>query len=302
MSAVEQIQPLARILDVSEEQYFADPCQTPSLSQSIAKVLVTQSPLHAWTYHPKLGALENPDIDVERQSKQKDDGHIVHRMLLGKGADVEIVHGFDNWKKKAAQTLRDEIKEAGRLPVLAHHYEDLEAASETIKGNLMTQFGIDLNEPGGESEIALEWSEDGANGPVLCRGRMDRIQFNRGLIYDVKTIYSAHPEVCGKQAVELGRDIQNAAYTSAVSKLRPDLAGRVEMLFLHVEIEPPYAIYPGPLDGELRELGRQRWERAIYVWEECLRTGRWPAYTNRITPIRAPGWAVTRWMEKAQDW
>ena len=292
----------ARILNCTEAEYFADPSDQPSLSQSIAKVLVTQSPLHAWTYHPRLGAMENPEVDTERKSKQKDDGHIVHRMLLGKGANVEIVHGFDNWKKKAAQTLRDEAIEAGRLPVLAHHYEDLDAASETIKGNLMAQFGIDLNEQGGESEIAIEWSEDGANGPVLCRGRMDRIQFNRGLIFDVKTIYSAHPEVCGKQAVELGRDIQAAAYISALSKLRPELAGRIEMLFLHVEIEPPYAIYPGPLDGELLMLGEQRWQRAVFLWEECLRTGRWPGYTNCITPIRAPGWAVTRWMEKAQAW
>lgn len=302
MNAVTNQQPLARILDVSEADYFSDPCEVPSLSQSIAKVLVTQSPLHAWTYHPRLGELENPEVDIERGSKQKDDGHIVHRMLLGKGADVEIVHGFDNWKKNAAKALRAEAIEAGRVPVLAHHYENLEAASETIKGNLLTQFGIDLNEPGGESEIALEWSEDGANGPVLCRGRMDRIQFNRGLIFDVKTIYSAHPDVCGKQAVELGRDIQAAAYISALSKLRPDLAGRIEMLFLHVEIEPPYAIYPGPLDGELLELGRRRWDRAIFLWEECLRTGRWPAYASSITPIRGAGWAVKRWIEQSESW
>lgn len=292
----------ARILDVSETEYHADPCATPSLSKSIAKVLLAESPLHAWTLHPRFGgeANEGDDSDADDTDALKR-GKLIHKLLLGKGADVEIVKA-DSFRKKFARQLRDQAIEAGRVPMLAHKYDDLVSAGETIKANLHTEFGIDLGDPEGESEVAIEWIEDGAHGPIICRCRMDRVHLNSGLILDVKTIHSAHPDVCGKQAVEYGHDIQDAAYRRALEALRPELAGRTEMLFLNVEVEPPYAMYPGPLDGELRELGRRRWDRAIFLWEECLRTGRWPAYTNRITPIRGAGYAVNRWMEQSESW
>lgn len=305
MNAAAEIRPMARILDVSEEEYFRDPCSVPSLSQSIANVLLSKSPLHAWTEHPRLGNAPAEDDEEPEQRKETaatQRGKIVHKLLLGKGAKVAIISGFDNWKKKAAQKLRDAAKAAGQVPVLERVYEEYQSAAETIKANLATEYGVDLDDPDSESEVAIEWTEEGVRGPVTCRGRMDKVNRKRGLILDVKTIHSAHPDVCGKHAVDFGHDIQECAYNSALSKLHPELAGRIEMLFLNVEVKPPFAIYPGPLDGELRMLGEQRWHRAVFVWEECLRTNRWPAYANRITPIRAPGWAVTRWMERAQDW
>jgi len=33
--------------DMSSEEYLNDPCPAPSLTQSIAKVLIARSPLHA---------------------------------------------------------------------------------------------------------------------------------------------------------------------------------------------------------------------------------------------------------------
>lgn len=301
MNAVATQQPLARIIPCSEADYHADPCATPSLSKSIAKVLLAESPLHAWTIHPRFGGQVNDVDEGENDTDALKDGKIIHKLLLGKGADVEVIHA-DNFRTKVAQTQRDEAKAAGRVPMLARKYGDLVEAADTIKGNLHAEFGIDLDDPDGESEVAIEWTEDGVHGPIVCRCRMDRVHFSTGLIFDVKKIFSAHPDVCGKQAVEYGHDIQDAAYRRALEKLRPELAGRTEMLFINVEVKPPFAMYPGPLDGELRDLGQRRWERALFVWEECLRTGRWPAYTNRITPIQGPGWAVTRWQERLEAW
>lgn len=37
----------ARRIDVTEAEYHADPCETPSLSSSLAKVLLAKSPLEA---------------------------------------------------------------------------------------------------------------------------------------------------------------------------------------------------------------------------------------------------------------
>ena len=51
------------IYGMSEDCYHADPADAPSLSASIAKILIAETPLHAWTAHPKL----NPNFVREEK-------------------------------------------------------------------------------------------------------------------------------------------------------------------------------------------------------------------------------------------
>ena len=46
----------------SHEEYLSDPCPEPSLSRSIADILMAQSPLHAWCAHPRLGNKSEPRL------------------------------------------------------------------------------------------------------------------------------------------------------------------------------------------------------------------------------------------------
>jgi hypothetical protein len=84
------------------QDYHADPCVSPSLSQSIAHTLVTLSPRHAWLEHPRLGGQKR------KATKAMDEGSILHRLLLGEGVDVGVIHE-DDYKTKAARELRDQI-------------------------------------------------------------------------------------------------------------------------------------------------------------------------------------------------
>lgn len=271
----------ARILDVTPREYFNDPCDVPSLSQSIAHTLVTQSPLHAWTEHPRFG-------NRRREStKATDNGSLIHSLLLGRGVDVEIINA-DNFRTRTAQDQREEAIAAGKLPVLARQFLAIEAAAVAVSRTLAS-LNIDLT---GQSEVAIEWYEQGELAPVVCRGMFDHLIVDQARIIDLKTIRSAHPRMCGRHALEFGYDLQYAAYTSALSKLRPDLAGRVEMHFIFIELEPPYAVTPACLDGMLKEVGHQRWTRAVRTWERCMATDSWPAYADSIVTLEAPAWAV----------
>lgn len=49
--------------DVKADDYFADPCEEPSFTQSLAKVLVGQTPLHARYEHPRLAPPKPDDED-----------------------------------------------------------------------------------------------------------------------------------------------------------------------------------------------------------------------------------------------
>jgi hypothetical protein len=285
MSAVRQPEPTARVLTCTEAEYHADPCSTPSLNQSVARTLITKSPLHAWTEHPRLG-------NVPRETTvPKIEGTVIHALLLGKGGHEIEVLNFDNYRTKAAQVQRDTVIMEGRTPVLEHKYAEITTAADVIRKNLAEQ-GVVFE--GGQAEVSIEWQEEGDEGPVLCRGRLDYLilEKNFALIYDPKKITSADEQTCMRSAEDYGLAIQRAAYVSAIEKLRPDLAGRVSFKFVFMEIEPPYFALPREGDGVFAWYGEERWHRAVTTWERCLRTNNWPGYP--IVPLSVSPWALKR--------
>lgn len=269
--------PPARILDVSEEVYFQDPCATPSLSQSIAHLIVSESPLDGWAAHPKLGNMRTESTTA------LDEGKLLHKLLLGVGVDVVIVP-FNDFRKKDAQTIRDAAIAEGKLPVIARKYEEIRLAADGLREKLKAQ-GFPLE---GRSEVAIEWYEQGENGPVACRGRLDHVFINEGRIFDIKKTVSPNPRQLARRFVEYGYDIQHAAYSRALAALNPALTGRVEFTFLFLGIDPPHHLVPVRPDGAFREIGALRWSQAVHTWERCLATGRWPGYAEGVVTLNPP--------------
>src|SRR5262245_35492153 len=103
----------ARILNVDDTAYYNDPCERPSLTQSIAKTLITKSPLHAWTEHPRLGGVRR------EPTREMDDGKILDALLLSGGDGLEIIEAPD-FRTKDARARRDAAKAAGKTPILKH--------------------------------------------------------------------------------------------------------------------------------------------------------------------------------------
>lgn len=287
--------PPARILDCSVEEYRADPCAVPSLSASTAHKIVSESPLHAWTDHLRFKAT-NIDELMEAEdddTKAKLNGQLVHRLLLGKGADVAVIEA-DNFRTKAAREERDEAKAAGKLPILAGRFDELIAIIGVLRERCRA-LGYEFT---GESEMAIEWYEQGAAGPVVCRSMLDHVFIDDGVIFDVKTIRSANPDRIARTFVEHGYHLQDYCYMRALERLRPKLAGRVDMTFLFMEIEAPFAIVPVVPDGAIQEIGKQHWGRALSLWERCLAKNDWPSYcTSRIT-IEAPQYVIAKHLGK----
>lgn len=271
----------ARILNYSAAEYHRDPLETPSLSQSIAHTLITQTPLHAWSEHPRLGNQRR------EPTKAMNAGQIIHRHLLGKGAEFEVIQA-DNYRTKLAQELRDKALEQHRIPVLQREHEEYVGMLERIEANVRA-YGIHLS---GDSEVQVAWEEPGSLGPVLCRGMMDHVIVNDGVIYDVKKTESANPKAVGRAMMNYGYAIQHAAYCSALDKLRPELEGRIDFVFVFIEIEPPYAVWSARPSGMLRELGDLQWGRAVRLWEHCLATNTWNGYGPDIGVIEAPAYAL----------
>jgi hypothetical protein len=275
---------------MSAEEYHADPCPEPSLSSSIAHALTAQSPRHAFLRHPRLGGLPR------KATKPMNRGTLCHALLLGQGRDVVVLEAAD-YKTKDAQRERDEAVAAGKTPVLADEYGEAGIAVNSIRDQLLNDFGITLD---GESELAMFWHELADDGTrVPCRAMLDHWNEARGRGLDLKISRSAHPRACMLHMLEYGYDLQWAAYTSGLGKVFPKLQGRLEFLYLFAEGEPPYCVTPCEPAGTMRQVGESRWRRAINLWARCMRENKWPAYVTDVARLEAPPWALER--EMIQD-
>ncbi|MBS0364938.1 MAG: PD-(D/E)XK nuclease-like domain-containing protein [Proteobacteria bacterium] len=279
--------PRARILDVTPEQYLADPCDRPSLSSGVATTMVAESPAHAYAKHPRLGGRGGDSGGTKAMTA----GGLIHKLMLGTGKDVELIDAKD-FRTKAAQEARDAARAAGKMPILQHDFAE-KAATAAKLVDRCREYGYEFT---ARSELAIEWTDRAQDGEVLCRSMLDHVFLDRGIIYDIKSTEAANPSKIERRFLDYGYDVQYAAYTRALAALRPELAGRIRMIFLFVELEEPYSVVPIEPDGSFREIGALRWNRALTLWEQCLAQKHWPSYYSGGEPLllHAPNYVVER--------
>ena len=267
--------------------YTTDPkVDYPFLHQSLAHILVSQAPLHAW--HKAFGGAE------EEYTEATDRGQLAHALLLG-GKDIVIVEAND-WRTNAAKAQRDEARAAGKLPVLKHKLDDALELTDRVATELKDR-GLALT---GQSEVTVIWQT--LTG-VWCQGRMDHFLRgkNSARILDLKFSRSANPEMIGRSMFDYGYDIQAAAYTQAIETICPELAGRTEFIFVYIEPEPPHAITGARPSGMMRGLGQSRWSRAVDLWRDNLEKygtkEPWPDYSKEIVDVDPPARAMSQDIE-----
>lgn len=264
-------------------EYHADPCDTPSLSASTAKTLITRSPQRAYLEHPKLGG------GSRTATKAMDRGDIIHAMILNQPTNVEILP-FIDYRTKPAQAERDAVIAYGKIPVLSKEWTEYRSMADAIR-NQFTEFGIRLE---GQSEGVALWTDRDDDGvPVQCRSRFDHVFADGWLwIYDLKTCADASPKALTRQILNFGYDIQAAAYTRAIDNIAREWQGRVKFMFLFAEDDAPFPVTPIVLDGAFAAVGDSKWRRAVSLWSKCLRENNWPAYATEPIVAMPPQWAI----------
>lgn len=270
----------------------------PRLHQSIAHVLISRSPLHAWAIHPDLGGQST------KGSAAKTTGSLVDAMLLGSGPDVVVIDPVDypnkkggipdGWTNDAIREARDSAIAAGKLPILKGEHSELISTVETLRARLAEK-GIEFS---GASQVPVEWTSP--NAGVACAGRLDHL-LDDLTIYDLKTTRNASEEAIQRSMISYGYDIQRAAYVEAIETLHPELMGRVRFRFLFCEVEPPYAVTVADAAGTMRALGEHKWRRACETWARCLETGLWPGYSDDVMQIEAKPWQLSEAAEGSDN-
>jgi hypothetical protein len=276
------------IYEIGEDCYHADPCPNPSLSHSIAKMLLHRSPRHAWAAHPRLG-----NLSQKPANSAMDDGSIIHKLILGKGSEIEVCD-FKDWRKDAAKEARDIAREEGRIPVLAGDMPGLEACAKTALEQMRDHPDLAAFFEAGKSEAVIAWRESAR----WCRGMVDRLPDGKRVpIFDIKTTgQSAAPEAWERRLVH-EYATQSAFYRRGLHAIRGVEPG--PMLFVVIETEAPYCISVITPAPSLAAYADREIERALEVWNECMTDDVWPGYPAFTAHVDLPGYMAMREEERA---
>lgn len=278
--------------DMDVQAYFDDPCPEPSLSQSLAKILIDRSPLHAAVAHPRLTTQEVDD-EAEKYVKAKVIGDAAHKIMIGRGKDL-VVCKADSWRSDKAKQLRAEAEAAGKVAILAKHHETAESIVRVAHEQLGRHQEKDCF-TNGAGEVALIWQE----GPLWFRCLVDWLHDGLLTVDDYKTSgMSVAAHVLGNRACDAGWHIQAAMIERGLDVLDPEGAGRRRFRFIAQEQEAPYALNVMIMDEHWLTMGRKMLQHAVDIWAQCIRENKWPGYPPFAVWPEYPGWKESQWLNR----
>jgi hypothetical protein len=280
----------AGIHKISNEEYHADPCPVPSLSRGTIADLIDCTPAHAWFFHPRL----NPG-GVEESESKFDIGTAAHSLFL-EGIDCCVVIDAPSWQTKAAKEAREEARMAGKTPLLRSQYDDVLLMVEAAHRQLSaSELGIKNLYTEGDSELTYIWEENG----TWFRVRPDWISHKKiggkKLVIDFKTTgMSADPSRF--KAADHGKDIQYALYRRGIKAIEGESP---RFIFMTQETYAPYLCSFVGLDPATADIAKQKVEYGKFMWEQCMASGEWPGYPQRVCYVEPKPWELAAWEAKA---
>ena len=270
--------------NVSADRYHADPCWRPSLSSSLAKVIVEETPLKAFLAHPRL----NKHFEPEDESKF-DMGSAVHDMLASGGKRVRIIPNFTDYKKEGARTERDKLRAQGFTPLLEHQAADVNKIADQVVDALERR-KIDLG-----AQEAVFIAEDHG---VLVRAMMDGFAPPRIWDFKITSINLASDAAVGRHLADMNYDLRAAFYLRVAELVFPQWAGRLTYSWILVEKDAPHGLRIVDCDGTFKEMGARKYRHALGVWKQCIESGRWPHLEHMGRTVPYPSWNETAWLER----
>ena len=271
-------------------KYHADPCPDPSLSKGSALLICSRSPRHAFYAHPRL----NPSRPTGDAAKF-DVGTAVHALLLER-KDVVVVIDASDWRTTSARDRRDAARKAGRIPLLPKEATGVADVVRAVREQLADRNDDPPLLTKGKPERTVIWRES----DVWCRARPDWLRDDLRAIDDLKTTAgSADPsQWAHARLFDIGADLQSVMYRRGVQRIT---GKRPKFRLIVIETAPPYGLSVLTLAPSAEELAERKLDYALRTFRDCLRSGRWPGYSNEIASVELPYWRETDWLERTFD-
>lgn len=254
--------------DLPNEQYHA----SEGVSKSGLWTLQTQSPVHY-------------KFAVREEKNHFDLGTAIHTALLEpEKVEAQIVRGPDDRRGNKWKDLAEVCKIDGKILLTSGDYDDMLAIRDAVHAdatvNSIITGGIPIVEASG-------YINDPVTGELI-RVRPDLYRDDIGIMVDVKSCASAHPDDFARSVVNYGYHAQEAFYSDAWRALGKPVEG---FLFLAFEKKSPYAFSLFELPPSIVEEGRALMRQALDTYHECRVKNEWPGYGSGVQELSFKRWA-----------
>lgn len=269
--------------NLTPEDYFAEPCPAPALTNSGIKMLLASCPAKFAHFHPAIGG----NADTNR-TEALDTGSLVHRLALDKGDDYAI-SPHDEFRTKDAKAWRDEARAAGQIVVKRKDFEEAEAMAAIIRDAIAAETrGHDY-----QTEVVIAWRTVVCGFPIWCRAMLDVWCPALDLAIDVKTCMDASDKAINR-AFSNGYAHQAAFYSDGIEALH-DSVTRPRFRFLFVEKDDPHLARSAEPSQGFKDGARIAIDRGAELFARCMKTGEWPGYQPYTA--QPPAW----WLSEISD-
>ncbi len=244
----------------------------PGISKSGLWKIATQSPSHY-----KFGEQE--------ESNAFDFGEACHLAILQPTLfEGTVIRGPDDrrgnkWKDASEAAALDK-----KLLLTAGDYDKTLAIRDAVHADTWINSIITGGKPMIEASGYNLHDETGH----LCRVRPDLYRKDLGIIVDVKSTASAHPDAFARSVVNYGYHAQEAFYSDIWASLDMPVNGFV---FLAWEKKAPFAYAVYELPPSIVEDGREIMRQALATYGECVKSGNWPGYGSGVQELEFKRWS-----------
>lgn len=253
---------------IPNESYHAG----PGVSKSGLWTIHSQSPAHY-----KFGERE--------ASKAFDFGEACHFAILQPELfEAKVFRGPEDRRGNKWKDAEEFCKGEGKLLLTAPDYEGVMTIRDAVHANVWINSIITGGKP--MIEASGYWI-DPTTGQ-LCRCRPDLYREDLGILLDVKSTVSAHPDAFARSVINYGYHSQEAFYSDGWRTLGKKVDGFV---FLAWEKKSPYAYAVYELPPSIVEEGRAIMRNALHAHAACQNANHWPAYGDGVTELSFKRWA-----------
>jgi hypothetical protein len=253
------------------------------------KVIDERTPAHYFQWVQDRNKPKTPDEEFKEQQHFRV-GRIVHSAILEPDKFnehyVEMPY-FGKMQSSTNRAIRDEWLKS--LPPGTSVVEEGEKKlAMAMRDAVLRHKTARLIIEGGRPEVTLRWIDKRTG--LLCKARADWWHEELQFAMDLKSTEDASPIEFGRSVARYGYHRQHCHYSSGFSANDRPLRN---YLLLPVEKPKPHAVGVYHIDAAAEERGFQILHRSMDKLAECMRTGRWPAYSDNIEVLTLPGWAYS---------
>lgn len=271
--------------DIPMDAYHGQLTDTPSISSSGLRTILSKSPAHYYAESYLNPEAERVDTTALRFGKA------AHSLLLGEEVFSEHfevapfvlgrnVNETSDGKKPAKGetpewTAGDKtawwqgVQEAGRLPLTQDEFASLRGMEKALKAEPLIQDGLLDGEA--ERSIVVRDEETG----VWLKARPDVLP-KAGWMVDYKTIADAHERKVARSVWDYGYHMQLALAAECLAMLGYPVPTKYALVFQ--EKKAPFAVTIQEIPVEAIWAGAKQNRTAIRRFAQCLADDTWPGY------------------------